>query len=412
MADATEAPSEAARGGVPHVTIAALGLVTIAAYGAAFYAFGVLLGPILDDTEWSEAVVAGAFSASTLIGAFGAALAGRYVDAIGARTVMLVGGLAGCAALGAASIAPNLLTFTAMYAIGGGLVSATGFYHVTQAAAARAATRDPARGIMLLTLYGAFAGPIYLPITGFLVEATDWRFTLGVLAVASAVGFTIAALAVPRAEPVPQSDQPATPILEALTEPRARALLASQMIGGIGLSTLMVYQVPLMVAAGLPLTAAASVAGVRGLAQFAGRAAIIPIVPRVGARPVLTASYVLMGLSALLLAVSGTVPIALVYVIIAGVAVGVWSPIAAVYAQSIFPPERVATLLGTQRMLGGIGGAIGPLVAGIIAESTGSRAPTIVIIMVGALAGAVVLEVGTRRARRAVTPSAQPTTGG
>jgi MFS family permease len=84
MADATEAPSEAARGGVQHVAIAA--------YGAAFYAFGVLLGPILDDTDWSEAVVAGAFSASTLIGAFGAALAGRFVDAIGACTVMLVGG--------------------------------------------------------------------------------------------------------------------------------------------------------------------------------------------------------------------------------------------------------------------------------------------------------------------------------
>jgi predicted MFS family arabinose efflux permease len=124
-----------------------------------------------------------------------------------------------------------------MYAIGVGLVYATGFYHVTQSAAARAATGDPARGIMLFTLYGAFAGPIYLPITGFLVEATDWRFTLGVLAVASAVWFIIGPLAVPNAEPVPQSDQPATPILE----PRARALLASQMIGGISLSTLMVY---------------------------------------------------------------------------------------------------------------------------------------------------------------------------
>ena len=129
-------------------------------------------------------------------------------------------------------------------------------------------------------------------------------------------------------------------------------------------------------------------------------------------RRVLTGSYVMMGLSALLLAVSGNVPVALIYVIIAGVAVGVWSPIAAVYAQEIFPPERVATLLGTQRMVGGIGGALGPLVAGIVAESTGSRAPTIAIIVVGALAGAVILEVGTRRATRELNPSAQPSSGG
>ena len=417
MADATVATSEPPAGGVPQLTIAALGLVTIAAYGAAFYAFGVLLGPILDDTGWSEAVVAGAFSASTLIGAFGAAIAGRFVDAIGARAVMLVGGLVGCAALAAASIAPNLLSFTAAYAIGGGLVSATGFYHVTQAAVGRASARDPARGIMLLTLYGAFAGPIYLPITGFLVEATDWRVTLLSLAGASAVGFIIAAIALPRGERAPRGDEPPPSLRVAMAEPRARALLLSQLIGGIGLSTLMVYQVPLMVAAGLPLSTAASIAGVRGFAQFGGRVAVIPIAPRVGSRLVLTASYVLMGLSALLLAISGSIPVALIYVIIAGIAVGVWSPIAAVYAHEIFPPERVATLMGTQRMIGGIGGAIGPLVAGVVAESTGSRAPTIVIIVVGALAGAIVLEAGTRRARAAISAEAQatgvqPTSGG
>jgi MFS family permease len=405
--------SEATRGRIPHVTIAALGLVTIAAYGSAFYAFGVLLGPILDDTGWSEAVVAGSFSASTLIGAFGAAVAGRLVDAVGARVVMLAGGLLGCAALALASVSPHLIGFAAGYAVGGGLVSATGFYHVTQAAAARASTADPARGIMLLTLYGAFAGPIYLPVTGFLVEATDWHVTLAALAAASAVGFVIAALAVPKGErATPEGGRPPTSVRTAMRDPRARALLASQLIGGIGLSTLMVYQVPLMVAAGLSLTTAASVAGVRGFAQFGGRAAIIPIVPRVGARVVLTASYLMMGGSALLLAVSGNLAVALIYVVIAGVGVGIWSPIAAVYAQEIFPPERVATLLGTQRMVGGLGGALGPLVAGVVAESTGSRAPTIVIILVGAVAGAVILEVGARRARASLAPRAQPTSGG
>ena len=411
MSDSTEAtPDAAAR--VPHVTIAALGLVTIAAYGSAFYAFGVLLGPILDDTNWSEAAVAGTFSASTLIGAFGAAVAGRLVDGIGARTVMLVGGLTGCLALFGAASAPNLVTFGVAYAIGGGLISATGFYHVTQAAAARASSVDPPRAIMLLTLYGAFAGPIYLPITGFLVQATDWRMTLNVLAAASAVGFIVAAAAVGKTRPAPRGTGKPPSVRMALKDTRARALLLSQLIGGIGISSLMVYQVPLMVAAGLPLTTAASIAGVRGLAQFAGRAGIIPIVPRTGSRPILTASYILVGLSALLLSFSGNIPVALIYVTIAGIAVGVWSPVAAIYAHEIFPPERVATLLGTQRLVGGIGGAAGPLVAGIIAESTGSPVPTIVIIVLGGLAGAAILELGARRARAALSSSAQPTSGG
>ncbi len=387
----------------PHVAIAALGLVTIAAYGSAFYAFGVLLGPILDDTGWSEGLVAGAFSASTLIGAFGSGVAGRMVDAYGARRVMLIGGLAGCLALMASAAASNVLLFVPAYALGGGLLSASGFYHVTQAAAARISTRDPARGIMLLTWYGAFAGPIYLPITGFLVEEIDWRTTLVVLAASSMVGFVLAALVLDGSRSTAGERGPAPSIRQSLNDTRARALMISALIGGVGLSTLMVYQVPLMVAAGLSLSTAAAVSGLRGLAQFGGRVGVMPLLSRVPARRILMATYLLAGIAALLLSVSGNVPVAVVYVVIAGVAVGVWSPMEAIYANEVFPPERIATFLGTQRLIGGIGGAIGPVTAGIIAESSGSRAPTIVLASVAAFAAAAVLAMAERGERAELT---------
>ena len=384
----------------PHVSIAALGLVTVAAYGSAYYAFGVLLGPILDDTDWSEALVAGAFSASTLIGAFGAGIAGRLVDSHGARRVMLGGGLAGCLALMGAAWAPNVGVFVLAYAVGGGLLSAAGFYHVTQAAAARVSWGNPARGIMLLTLYGAFAGPIYLPVTGFLVEATDWRTTLLTLAGASMVGFVLAAVVLDGTRSTAAGRGPTPSIRESLNDPRARALMISALIGGVGLSTLMVYQVPLMVAAGLPLSTAAVVAGLRGFAQFGGRLGVMPLLSRVPAQRLLMGTYLLAGVAALLLSFSGTVPVAVVYVVIAGVAIGVWSPMEAIFANEVFPPERVATFLGTQRMIGGIGGSIGPVTAGILAETTGSRAPTIALVVVGTFAAATVLALAERRAKR------------
>lgn len=53
-------------------------------------------------------------------------------------------------------------------AAGCGLVGALGFYHITQAVAARAAPAAPARAIIWLTLFGAFSSPVYLPLTAWL----------------------------------------------------------------------------------------------------------------------------------------------------------------------------------------------------------------------------------------------------
>ncbi len=265
---------------------------------------------------------------------------------------------------------------------------------MTQAAAARLATSDPARGIMLLTLYGAFAGPIYLPITGVLVEATLWRTTLVILGLSAAIGLIVSVIPLRDGPRGGVPGQAPTPVREALREPRARALLAAAFVGGIGVSVLLVYQVPLMVSAGLSLSAAATISGIRGFAQFGGRVAMVPLLPLVGARRSLVLSYFCAAAAVVLLGFSGTVSVALVYVVVAGIAVGVVAPVAGVYAHEIFPPERVATLMGTERMFGGLGGAIGPLTAGVLAESAGTRAPILVMAFVCALAAAVVLMMG------------------
>lgn len=394
---ADRAGAEARAERFPHLGIAALGLVTIVSYGAGFYAFGVLLGPIVDDTGWSEALIAAAFSVSTLLGAFGAGLAGRLADDHGARRVMLYGGVGGGLTLSAAGLVPNVWLFVLAFGVGAGVLAATGFYHMTQAAAARLSTSDPARGIMLLTLYGAFAGPIYLPLTGVLVEATTWRTSMVILGLSAAIGMAVSVWPLRDGVRAATDDLEPTSVREALRDPRARALLAATLIGGIAVSVMLVYQVPLMVSAGLSLSAAATVSGVRGFAQFGGRLAMVPLLPLVGARRSLVLSYFFAAVAAVLLGFSGTVPVALVYVVVAGIAVGVVAPVGGVYAHEIFPPDRVATLMGTQRMFGGLGGALGPLAAGILAQSAGARGPVLAVAFLCASAAGVVLLLGQAR---------------
>ena len=152
-----------------------LGWTTIGAYGAVCYSFGVLLQPIRDATGWSTSALTAGFSMSVLVGGVGAVLAGRGLDRIGARPVLVVSLAVGCAGLLAASYATETWQFIAAWAIGAGAVASGLYYHVTMAVTARLFPEQRAAVFSVLTLLGALAGPIFYPLAGWLVESVDWR---------------------------------------------------------------------------------------------------------------------------------------------------------------------------------------------------------------------------------------------
>jgi hypothetical protein len=119
---------------------------------------------------------------------------GRVLDRRGPRPVFLLAGTAGAGAMLLASVQGALLPFAVAYAGGCGLVGALGFYHVTQAAAARAAPAAPARAIIWLTLFGALSSPVYLPLTAWLTQAAGWRSAIRVEVGTVAVAFVLAAV--------------------------------------------------------------------------------------------------------------------------------------------------------------------------------------------------------------------------
>ncbi len=176
--------------------ISVLGVLTIVGYGACYYAYGVLIGPIGTDTRWPDAALGAIFSAALVITGAGGIAAGRVLDRRGPRPVFLVAGIAGTGAMLLASVQGALLPFAIAYAGGCGLVGALGFYHVTQAVAVRAAPAAPARAIIWLTLFGAFSSPIYLPLTAWLTEWAGWRGAIRIEAGIAAVAFLLAAVLV------------------------------------------------------------------------------------------------------------------------------------------------------------------------------------------------------------------------
>ncbi|MGI9606188.1 MAG: MFS transporter [Acidimicrobiales bacterium] len=374
-----------------HGSIAVLGVLTICTYGSWYYAFGVLFDPIREDTGWNESSLAASFSAGTILIGLGSLFGGRMLDRLGMRTVFLTAAVIGGMAYLVGSFAENVMVFTVAVAIGMGAFGSLGFYHVTMTVAVRANPQQPGRAIAVLTLWGALASAIFLPLTAQLVERFDWRVTMRILTAAPVIMFVIAILVVVELEPG-TTERPSAlrdVIRAILTDPASRSFTAAVAFGGIALATLLVYQVPVMSAAGLPLATAATVAAVRGVFQLSGRLPIAAIVSRLGTSSSLIVAFGAMAVGSAVLAVAGSVPVAAIFAVTAGFGIGAFSPLQGMRSEELYDRAMLGAAMGFQGTVLMLAGAIGPVVSGVIAEQTGERRWAAVIAAVASVLAAI-----------------------
>ncbi len=379
-------------GGVPRGRIAVLGIITIAVYGSWFYSFGVLLDPIIEDTGWSEPAVAAVFSTSSLIAGLGAVAGGWLLDRWGSRIVFLLAAVVGAGALVAAAGATTTATFGALGAVGGGVLASLGFYHVTQTVAVRLSPGSEDRSIAVLTIWGAFSSAIYIPLTAWLVTQYDWRVTLRILGVTTALALLAGVFA---ADTRQRHDGDRLSLFRdvgsSVRSGRAVRFMTSQALAGIGVGTILVYQVPAMTGAGLALGAASFWAGFRGFAQLGGRLPLMGLVRRFGVAGSLRIAYAAIAVGSLALAFSGNQVLAAAYAVFAGFGIGAVSPLVGMHSKDVFGQASLGTAMGVVGLVFHIANAAGPLGAAWIAESTGSRAIPVAISAAIMLAAALVV---------------------
>ncbi len=267
---------------IPGGRIAVLGLITIAVYGAWYYSFGVLLDPIIADTGWAESSLTATFGISTFVGGIAGLAGGWLLDRFGSRFVFALGAVLGAVSFLVASIAEQLIVFAVFGVIGGASVSALGMYHITQTTAVRISPSNTTKAIAVLTIWGAFASAIYVPIAGWIVEPLGWRVTLRVLTGSTVLVLAIGAILVTTPAGKPGGIGAIGALRSAFATAKVRRYVTAIGLVGIATATLLVYQVPAMTAAGLPLGAASFWAGFRGFSQLGGRIPLMPLVRRFG----------------------------------------------------------------------------------------------------------------------------------
>ena len=375
----------------------------------AYYSYGVLIDPINKSTGWSPAALGAIFSAVLVIGGIGGLAGGRLVDRLGPRQAFVIAAVLGSAGLAMASVASGLLAFAVPYVLGCGVISALGFYHITQPTAMRAAGDQPARAVVWLTILGAFASPIFLPLTAWLVDALGWPGTLRVQAALTLVVFVGAALASPGhvgrgVQPPHARGRARDALAAAWRAPAFRRWIAASMISGAAIDIILVNQVPAMIAAGLSTGAAATIGGLRGLAQLGGRVPLSPVLRRLGTRPTIVVTFLVGAAGAALLLFSGHIATAVLYSVLAGASIGAVYTLQGIYTHELVGEADLGLVMGAQQALFATGGAVGPTLAGVLLETTHSYAPALLLTIVAFLVAAATIATGARPRPAAALP--------
>nr|WP_274387964.1 MFS transporter [Salsipaludibacter albus] len=376
-------------------------------FGTWFYGFGVLVDALADDGI-GEAVSGPTYGAMLLLGGIGSLLAGRVLDRRGGRRVFALG--APVVAIGTlltvwAGSAGRPWAFAVAAALTGGVVGALGYYSLLHATIVALYPQDRTRAVTVNTLWGAFASPVFLPAMGLVVERWSWQAAVLAANVAVVVAFVVVALVLPPDVTTAAAPEPESPS-EVGSWRRLVPLLVVAAGGGAATAVLLLYQVPAMVDAGLALGVASGLAGVRGAAQVAGRLPLPALVRRVGTGPTMVGSLALVAVAALLLTAAGQLPIAIAFVVVGGLAVGALTTVENLFVPDVLATTTIGAALGAISVARGIGGALGPTLAGLATAQSGTRDLALVAVAVVAVATAVVVAAITRGhpATRAVRP--------
>ncbi len=374
----------------PRTGLTMLGLLAICAYGGWYYAFGVLLDPILADTGWSESLVAASFSIGLVGIGVGSLFGGHLLDRFGSRVVLAVGGVATAGGLLVASMTNSSIVFMVAAATALTANGSLGFYHITMTAAVRLNPSAPDRAIAEVTIWGAFASVVFLPLAELYLGLFGWRTTVQLLAVTLLTAFWLSAWRLPQPEAHATEKPPlATSVRSAIARGQPRRLAAEIALAGIAMSTILIYQVPMMTSAGLSAATAAVMAAVRGACQLLGRLPISPVVRAVGVDTALVLSFVAMAASGPMLAFSGSTVVAASFALVAGVGIGAFSPLQGIKAAELFDTHILGAAMGVYGGALLCAGAIGPILSAVLSDVTGDRRWVAVVITVAASAAAV-----------------------
>lgn len=339
------------------------------------FSFGLFFKVFEADFGWSRTLLSVCTAVSFLVMGILAMVAGRLSDRFGPRRVLSVTGVLygiGYALISQVAAPWQLFAIFATF-IGIGLAA-----HDVVTLSTVARWFSARRGMMTAVVkVGTAVGQIAVPpLTAFLILGLGWRTAVIVIGITAAALLLIAALSMRR--PPQPTGAAALAAAEGASYADARrsrtfwTLCAIQFLFFPSLMTVPLHLAVHGMDMGMTAPVAATLLSVIGAASIAGRLTVGRLLDRIGGRNAFILCFVtlMIGLAGLLLV---NVPSMLFAVVaVYGFAHGGFFVVVSPTVAEYFGMRAHGAIFGTVLFFGTLGGSVGPILAGVVFDQTGS----------------------------------------
>lgn len=358
------------------VVVAATFVSTFTVFGVA-YSFGSFFGPMADEFGSPRSEIALFFSITTFLYFAIGVVSGRVSDRIGPRPVVLFGAVAMVIGLLLTARVQSLWVGYLTYGFGVGIGVACAYVPMVATVGLWFERhRSAALGVAVA---GIGVGTLVVaPLAELGVDRYGWRDTYVIMAAASAVLLGLVSIGASRPEST-VADQVVVPLLELIRSSRAFALMYLSTVAVVfSLFLPFVFLADYLEERNVGGSAGLLV-GVIGLSSVLGRLGLGALAARVAPIRLFQGSFLVIALSFLIwMAAGANYWMLLVFAVVLGIAYGGYIALAPAVAADLFGPVGLGGVLGALYTGAGVGGLIGPPIAGELIDRVGY--PTMLVV--------------------------------
>jgi MFS family permease len=376
-------------------------IICMLGYGTWLYSFGVFFKPMSAEFGWTRAMTAGAYSLRSIEGGIASPIVGWAVDKYGARIVIIIGAIVSGLSFALMPLVDSLLGFYLIYGVALSAGMSAMLYLPAWTVIARWFDRRISLAMALLAVGAGLGGLVCAPLAAVLITHFGWRSAFVLL------GVLIWIVALPLAFVVRNSPgemglwpDGETPIDESPTEADARpdvpgaaaapsaatdytlkqALMSSSFwtlalaffFFGMAHSTVTVHMVPALTDAGIPVETAAVSIGLLTAVSIVGRLSFGFLGDYITKRYLFMVAYSMMGAGVLVLMDANSMNMVYLFIFLFGVGFGGTVPLMPAIRAEYFGRAALGKIQGFMNPVMMFAGAVGPIFAGYVFDTTGS----------------------------------------
>lgn len=346
--------------------------------------YGIFFNSLLEEFQCSRAAISGAHSIGFLIGGFAAIILGRLSDRVGPRIILTIAGIV--TGLGYFMMS-QMTSLWQLYLFYGLIVNIWAMPADVIALSTVARWFVKRRGFASgLVKAGTGLGMMLMPLlASFLISTQGWRTTYLVISI------ILVACVVPlsqflRRDPSSKGLSPygveqdlasdsikgGYSFKEALHTKQFWMLCVTMLTIWFCANSLIVHLIPHAIDSGISPSMAARLISILGGVSIAGRIGVATLGDRIGLRKVLLGCFILTLLMLSWLYFSSEYWQLVLFVLIYGFGHGGFFALISPLLAEMFGTKALGSLFGIVTFCSTVGGAIGPLILGMIFDNTGS----------------------------------------